>query len=112
MATCFLTLSFEVSAQVASNCVIWPRVCPVYLLLKPLANGFRVLFHNVSYTSKLYNPRASVRCFTGAIREYGVLYRSRVAAKFSNETSASISARQRKIYIFLTEASAKFAFGK
>ena len=54
MATCFLTLYFEVSTRVASNCVcIWPRVCALYLLLELLSDGIRVLIRNVSYTSKL-----------------------------------------------------------
>lgn len=72
MAICFLTLPSEVSTRVTFNSVIWRRVCTLYLLLEPLSDGIRILFHNVSYPSKLYCARAIVRCFKRAIHELSV----------------------------------------
>lgn len=70
MATCFLTLCFEVSTLLASNFVIWSHVSTLYLLRQTLSNGFKVLIHNVNHTSKLYCASANMCCFTGEIREY------------------------------------------
>ena len=57
MATCFLTHCSEVSSRFASisNIVIWGLASAAFVLLSPLSNGIRVLFQNVSHTSKFYS---------------------------------------------------------
>lgn len=71
MATCFLTLCFEVSVGLAPyNIVICPRVCTLYLRIELLSDGIKVRFTTVNNTSKLCDTRANVCWFTGEIREY------------------------------------------
>lgn len=55
MATCFLTLCFEVSVGLAPyNIVIFPRVCTLYLRIELLSDGIKVRFTTVNNTSSPY----------------------------------------------------------
>lgn len=113
MAIWFLTLSSEVSTRVTFSSLIWRRVCTLYLLLKPLSDGIRILFHNVSDPSKLYCARVIVRCFKSECDSLveRITYRSRVQPSLSVKHLPAFQ-RAKEIYISLGEESAKFAFEK
>lgn len=111
MATCFLTLYFEVSTGLASNTVICPRVCTLYLVIEPLSDGIKVRFATVNNRSKLYYTSANVCCFTSEIREYSY-YTAREELLSRRKTSANIFCATKKNLHFTRRSEREMRFGK